>query len=90
MSSIVFINTDNLNTGRSEAVEVHAPDCQHLARYRSHPFFDVGRPETWDSAQAFFDDYNADFIAEDGPAGAWDIRFFACSGLVSKSTVITA
>ena len=90
MSSIVFINTDNLNTGRDEAVEVHAPDCQHLARYRSQPFFDVGRPETWDSAQAFFDDYNADFIAEDGPAGAWDIRFFACSGLVSTSTVITA
>lgn len=90
MARIVFINTDNLDTGRDEAVEVHAPNCQHLARYRQSPFFEVDEPEEWESAQDFFDDYNAAFIAEDGPAGAWDIRFFACSGLVSESTVITA
>lgn len=90
MARIVFINTDNLDTGRAEVVEVHAPHCQHLARYRSHPFFEVGAPEEWDTAQAFFDDYNEAFIAEDGPTGAWNIRFFACSGLVSAPTVITA
>lgn len=88
MARIVFINTDNLDTGRDEVVEVHAPDCRHLARYSRHPFFEVGRPEEWESAQAFFDDYNEAFIAEDGPAGAWSIRFFACSGLVAESTVI--
>ena len=82
MSRIVFINTDNLNTGRDEVVEVHAPKCQHLARYSRSPFFEVGRAEEWDSAQAFFDDYNEAFIAEGGPEEAWDIRFFACSGLV--------
>lgn len=90
MARIVFINTDNLDTGHDEAVEVHAPNCRHLDRYRSHPFFEVGRPEEWDSAQAFFDDYNEAFIAEDGPEGAWDIRFLPCSGLVNKSTVVKA
>ena len=90
MASIVFINTDNLDTGNDESVEVHAPNCQHLARHRGNPFIEVGQPEEWDSAQAFFDDYNEAFIAEDGPDGAWDIRFLPCSGLVGKSTVITA
>ncbi|UVI38040.1 hypothetical protein [Brevibacterium spongiae] len=90
MANIVFINTDNLDTDNDESVEVHAPNCRHLARHRGNPFFEVGEPEEWDSAQAFFDDYNEAFIAEDGPDGAWDIRFLPCSGLVSKSTVITA
>lgn len=90
MAQIIFVNTDNLNTQNPESVEVHSPNCQHVARYRQSPFFDMdaGSPEEWDSAQAFFDDYNSDFFAEAGQEGIWAIRFLPCSGLVSKTTVI--
>lgn len=90
MANIVFVNTDNLNTGRAESVEVHSPTCSHLARYRRSPFFEEMPAEEWDSAQDFFDDYNADFLAEAGPRGTYDILFFPCSGLVTSKTVITA
>lgn len=88
MAKIVFVNVDNIIPMAKEAVQVHGPGCGHLKKLARSPFFDAGSPEEWDSAQDFYNDYNADFYAEDGQDGCWDIAFYPCSGLVSKKTVI--
>lgn len=91
MATIVFVNTDNLHTERDEKVELHKPNCQHFARngWTSNPWFDPSAPEEWATAQAFFDDYNADFYDEAGVNGCWDVVCFPFTGLVTRTTVIT-
>lgn len=88
MTQIIFVNIDNIKPEASEAVEVHAPDCKHVAQYKNSPFFDAGTPEDCNSAQEFFDDYNSDFYAESGQEGIWAIKFLPCSKLVKKTTVL--
>lgn len=89
MAQVVFVNTDNLGTTREESVEVHGPKCGHLTKLARSPFFEVNEPEEWNSAQAFFNDYNADFYDEAGNDGCWPIAFFPCSKLVNRTTTIS-
>ena len=91
MARIQFINTDTITSAADQAVEVHSTTCQHVTRYRRHPLFeacaDAGEGD-FTTAQEAFDDYNADFIAEDPETGAWAIKFLPCSGLVTTTTVL--
>src|SRR5699024_6219651 len=85
-----WVDTVNIDTKHGEAVQVHGAECQHLDKFRGDMFTPISDVEEWASAQDFFHDYNADFYAEDGDAGCWPIRFYPCSGMVTKQTTITA
>lgn len=87
MATVHVLNTDNLHTGNS--VEVHSPGCQHMARYKRNPWFQPGFDEEFDSPQAVFNDYNADFYAEDGDDSCWPVMVFPCTGLVKRKTEVT-
>jgi len=92
MATVYTLNTDNLHTGNS--VEVHSPTCQHLVKYKTHPLFEEGWIEDYDTPQAVFQDYNADFYAEWDPeedelSPCWPIMVYPCSGLVSRKTEVT-
>lgn len=86
---VVFVNTDNLNTTREEKVEVHGPNCRHLAKWKTHPLFEVGSPENWSDPQSFFNDYNGDFYHEGGNEACWSIAFFPCTKMVKETTVVS-
>ncbi|MGO2778227.1 hypothetical protein [Glutamicibacter arilaitensis] len=87
MTKVHVLNTDNLKTGNS--VEVHAPGCAHVARYKSNPWYEEGWIDEVADAQAIFNEYNSDFYAESGDEGCWPITVFPCSGLVKRKTDIT-
>jgi len=91
MATVYTLNTDNLHTGNS--VEVHSPTCQHLAKYKSHPFFEEGWIEEVSSPQEIFNEYNADFMNDYDPDEdmnpCWPIMIYPCSGLVKRKTEVT-
>lgn len=94
MVKVAVVNTMNLDSGRDESVEVHAPDCRHLAQYARHPFFEG----TWEmeantpSEVAF--EHNADFIAEAREFGedpndhAWNVAVLPCTRMTSRVVVV--
>lgn len=87
MATVYTLNTDNLHTGNS--VEVHSPTCQHVAKYKRHPFFEEGWTDEIDDPQDIFNEYNEDFYAEGGNGACWAITVYPCSGLVIRKTDIT-
>lgn len=86
MAKVHVLSTDNMRTGN--AVEAHSPNCQHLARYAKHPWFEPGFSGDFDSPQEIFNDYNADFYAEGGDESCWPIMVYPCTGLVDSGTEI--
>lgn len=94
MTQVAIINTDNLDTGRAEAVEVHAPYCRHMAKYKKHPFYDGEWVISVDSPGAAGWAYNQDFILEADGLGedpsdfVWDLAVFPCTGMVDHATVV--
>ena len=78
-AKIVVINDPK----RTEAsVAVHAAGCQGI----KEDVYGGGRPpaEHWEESttltpEAYWREYNSDFIAEGGLDAAWDIRFHDCA-----------
>lgn len=94
LQKVQWVNTDNLNAVHPSPVVVHGAGCQHLSRIYLEPAVQAGlteisNVEQWRTAESFCKDYNADFHAEDGLDGCWDITFYPCTGLVSKTTTMT-
>lgn len=93
MARIQFINSNLLDPNSEHDVEAHSVDCREVARYRKIPLFDAmgdaGQMDA-ETASEVFDEYNADFIAEDSSgAGAWPITVFPCSTLADETTTLT-
>lgn len=93
MARIQFVNTNLIDPSLGTEVEVHSPDCQHLAKYRRIPLFDeIGDAGGADlnTAQEAFDEYNSDFLDEEDPSGAWNVTVFPCSTLTDKKVTLTS
>lgn len=94
LSSVRWINTDNLDGSYPSPVVVHGADCNHLGTIRQESAVRVGMEtlsdvEQWRTAKGFAADYNGHFYDEEGIDGCWDITFYPCTGLVSKTTTMT-
>lgn len=92
--SVQWFNTDNLTGTDLAPVVVHGEGCNHIKKALKDPYMKAGLEkvsdvEQWESAEDFAKDYNAEFYAEDGQDGAWDIAFFPCTGMVEKVKVMT-
>ncbi|SMY01242.1 hypothetical protein [Brevibacterium aurantiacum] len=95
MTMIQYVNTTNYATDTE--VEVHRPNCQHVAYFRTARLFwdgaDAGLADL-DTARATWEEYNSDFIAEAEDMGepvesaAWPVTVYPCTGLVETKTTI--